>query len=143
MTAELLDDPPVTVVTGAAGWFGRGYLDALARRRTEGVGPVAREGPVRALVATPGEVPAVQAVHPDAEIHVGDVADPRAMQHLFRGAAGASLVHAAGVIHPARVSEFERVNHVGTRTVIDAAARAGVRRMVHVSSNSPFGTNAR
>jgi nucleoside-diphosphate-sugar epimerase len=33
------------------------------------------------------------------------------------------------------------VNHLGTRNVLDAARRAGVRRFVHVSSNSPFGTN--
>ena len=51
------------------------------------------------------------------------------------------MVHAAGVIHPRRVADFERVNHRGTSAVLEAAARAGVRRFVHLSSNSPFGTN--
>ena len=52
------------------------------------------------------------------------------------------LIHTAGVIHPATsMDEFDAVNHVGTRNVMDAARRHGVRRVVHVSSNSPFGTN--
>ena len=67
--------------------------------------------------------------------------DPAALARLFDGAAGASLVHAAGVIHPRRVADFDRVNAQGTRAVVEAAARAGVRRLVHVSSNSPFGVN--
>ena len=52
------------------------------------------------------------------------------------------MIHAAGVIHPARVDDFEEVNARGTANVARAALAAGVRRLVHVSSNSPFGTNA-
>lgn len=143
MTGVLLEDPPLTILTGAGGWFGRAYLDAVARGRTDGVGPVARAGRVRVLVAQASEVPEVLEVHPDAEVHVGDVTDERTLGALFRGAGGASLVHAAGVIHPRRAADFDRVNHLGTQRVVDGAARAGVRRMVHVSSNSPFGTNGR
>ena len=51
------------------------------------------------------------------------------------------MVHAAGVIHPAIVSDFVEVNTRGTHNVAAAARAAGVRRMVHVSSNSPFGVN--
>ncbi len=139
---ELLPPADVTVVTGAAGWFGRAFLDAIARP-TPDQGPVAREGEVRVLAATPSEVPLVLEVLPSAVVHVGDVVDADVLADLFRGASGASVVHAAGVIHPDRVAEFERVNHLGTRTVLEAAARVGVRRFVHVSSNSPFGTNPR
>ena len=39
-------------------------------------------------------------------------------------------------------TEFARVNHRGTLAVLDAASRAQVGRFVHLSSNSPFGTNA-
>ena len=34
-----------------------------------------------------------------------------------------------------------RSTRTGTRNVVDRARRGGVRRVVHVSSNSPFGTN--
>jgi nucleoside-diphosphate-sugar epimerase len=141
--STLLPEPETTVLTGAAGWFGRGYLDALRRGRTDEVGPVARSGRVVALVASPEDVPAVLEVHPETEIHVGDVTDPEVVARLLADADGASLVHAAGVIHPAKVADFDRVNHQGTARVVEAAVKAGVRRMVHVSSNSPFGVNPR
>ena len=135
------DDPAATtVLTGGAGWFGRAFLDAVARPRPEH-GPVARDGEVRVLAAVPAEVADILEVLPRAVVHVGDVADPAVVARLLDGAAGASVIHAAGVIHPERVSDFERVNVGGTRTLLDAAADAGVGRLVHVSSNSAFGVN--
>src|SRR3712207_5256065 len=53
-----------------------------------------------------------------------------------------SDLHAAAVIHPAgRVRELFDVNVGGTQLVLDRSRRAGARRFVHVSSNSPFGAN--
>ncbi len=138
---SLLDPPETTVVTGGSGWFGRAYLAAIAAGADD-LGPVSRQGEVRVLVAAPADVDLVLEVLPGARVQVGDVADMTVVTRLFAGAEGASVVHAAGVIHPARVRDFERVNVGGTCNVLDAARRAGARRMVHVSSNSPFGTNA-
>ena len=132
---------PVTVLTGGGGWFGRSFLDAVARPRSEH-GPVARDGEVRVLAGSPAEVDAVLAVLPRAVVHVGDVADPACLARLFAGAEGASVVHAAGVIHPRRVAGFSAVNVEGTRAVLAAAVRARARRVVHVSSNSAVGVNA-
>jgi nucleoside-diphosphate-sugar epimerase len=98
---------------------------------------------IRVLVPQPEDVIAVQEVAPKAEIHVGDIADASVVGRLFQGARDASVVHAAGVIHPAKYADFARVNVVGTTNVLAAAAREGVRRVVHISSNSPFGTNPR
>jgi len=53
----------------------------------------------------------------------------------------ADVLHTAGVIHPRRVREFTEINVNGTRHLLDAARDADVRRFVHVSSNSAFGTN--
>src|SRR6185436_13215437 len=51
---------------------------------------------------------------------------------------------AAAVIHPQRaVRELFDVNVGGTQLVLDRARRSGSTRFVHVSSNSPFGANAR
>jgi nucleoside-diphosphate-sugar epimerase len=141
--AKLLPPPELTVLTGASGWFGRGYLNAVALGDSEETGPVGRDGVIRVLVPRPEDVTAVQEVAPKAEIHVGDIADPAVVDRLFHGCRDASVVHAAGVIHPARYADFERVNVVGTTNVLVAAAREGVRRVVHISSNSPFGTNPR
>jgi nucleoside-diphosphate-sugar epimerase len=55
---------------------------------------------------------------------------------------GASVFHAAAVIHPRKETrEFFDVNVGGTQLVLDRARRAGAVRYVHVSSNSPFGAN--
>ena len=137
----LLEPAPLTILTGGAGWFGRAYLAGIARPE-ERHGPIGRSGPVRVLVAVPDDVEAVLDVLPGAQVYVGDVADASVVARLFAEANGASVVHAAGVIHPARVSDFERVNVQGTATVLDAARRSGARRLVHLSSNSPFGANA-
>ena len=133
-------EPPVaTVVTGAAGWLGTGLVSAWC-----GEGRFGRGGIVRGLVRS-GE----EADHlPDRVERIrGDVTDPASLDRLFDGldavdGGPVDLVHTAGVIHPTRgVAEFDLVNHIGTRNVMAAARRHGVRRVVHVSSNSPFGCN--
>jgi nucleoside-diphosphate-sugar epimerase len=137
----LLDEPDLTVVTGAGGWFGRAFLSAMASGAPEVVGPAVRAGTVRALAGSPEEVELIFQALPRAEVHVGDVADESVLKRLLADGRGASVIHAAGVIHPQHVSDFDRVNVGGTRAVLQAAERAGARRLVHLSSNSAFGTN--
>jgi nucleoside-diphosphate-sugar epimerase len=60
---------------------------------------------------------------------------------VLEDAAGADVLHTAGVIHPRTVADFARVNVQATQAVVDAARDVGARRLVHVSSNSPFGVN--
>ncbi|MEM9746589.1 MAG: NAD(P)-dependent oxidoreductase [Actinomycetota bacterium] len=131
------DPPDVTVVTGAAGWLGTGLLAGLGPG-----GAHERTGEIRAFVRT-GD--ALRVDVPAWVLH-GDVSDAASVASLFEGISSDAVVdviHAAGVIHPtAGTDEFDAVNHLGTRHVVDAARAHGVRRLVHVSSNSPFGTNA-
>lgn len=131
--------PDITVVTGAGGWLGTALVHALT-----GDGAWTRGGRIRALVTSADEADRVRSVGPSIEPVVGDVRDAATLDALFAGLGDhvVDVVHTAGVIHPATFGEFEAVNHLGTRTVLDAARRHGVRRFVHVSSNSPFGTNS-
>jgi nucleoside-diphosphate-sugar epimerase len=123
--------PDGAVVTGAGGWLGQNLVRALA-----GAGR-----PVRCLVHDPGDVPVLELAGPQVEVRVGDVRDPAALDTLFDGVGGATVFHAAGVIHPATVREFYDVNVGGTQLALDRARRSGAVRFVHVSSNSPFGAN--
>ncbi|MEZ5215497.1 MAG: NAD-dependent epimerase/dehydratase family protein [Ilumatobacteraceae bacterium] len=135
---ELLQPPQTTVVTGGAGWFGQALLHALAD--TESIWH--RPGALRVLVHQEADEARVLALAPQATVTVGDIADERAVRSLFDGLTGSiDVIHAAGVIHPKKVSDFERINSGGTRLMVETAERHGVRRFVHVSSNSPFGTN--
>lgn len=130
--------PDTTVITGAGGWLGTGLVTALV-----GDGIHARAGRIRALVRDQADATRLTSLSERIEVVTGDIADAATIDRLFDGTAGTvDVVHTAGVIHPTSMDEFEQVNHVGTTNVLTAAERTGVRRMVHVSSNSPFGTNA-
>jgi nucleoside-diphosphate-sugar epimerase len=134
---ERIAPPDLTVVTGAAGWLGRALVHHLTRS-----GDGDRPGAVRALVTTATDAETLALVA-GVEPVVGDVRRPDGLTALFAGLRGTvDVIHAAGVIHPARVDDFEEVNARGTANVMTASRAAGVRRVVHVSSNSPFGVNA-
>ena len=76
------------------------------------------------------------------EAVTGDVCNPQDLKEFCRGAEGATLFHCAGVIHPSYgIRQLYDVNRDGTRNLLEAAAAAGVRRFVYVSSNSPIGLN--
>jgi nucleoside-diphosphate-sugar epimerase len=126
--------PADAVVTGAAGWLGQNLVRALAPQRAR----------VRCLVHREEEAPPLEVVGSSVEVVVGDLRDPSALDRLFSGIGEASVFHAASVIHPRRhVRELFDVNVGGTQLVLDRARRAGVSRLLHVSSNSPFGANER
>lgn len=120
------------VITGAAGWLGQNLVRAVAPARSR----------VRCLVQSPAEGSLLAVVGSSVEPVVGDIRDPVAVDRLLEGAAGATVVHAAAVIHPVRrVRELHDVNVGGTQLVLDSARRHEIRRLVHISSNSPYGAN--
>jgi nucleoside-diphosphate-sugar epimerase len=124
--------PDTIVITGAAGWLGQNLVRAVAPERAA----------VRCLVQRDEQATLLSLVGPAVQPVVGDVRDPTALDRLFDGAAGATVVHAAAIIHPERrVQELHDVNVGGTQLVLDRARRAGAGRVVHISSNSPFGAN--
>jgi nucleoside-diphosphate-sugar epimerase len=124
---------PTAVVTGAGGWLGRNLVRALAGEGRDRI---------RCLVQTPAEATLLEVVSPAVDPVVGDVRDPAAVARVFDGMAGATVFHAAAIIHPdSRVRQLFDVNVGGTSHVVDGARRAGSGRFLHLSSNSPFGAN--
>jgi nucleoside-diphosphate-sugar epimerase len=120
----------IAIVTGAPGWLGTTLVNRLAGR------------PVRCLVEAGAD--SSELARAGAEVVNGDIRSAESLARLFEGAKGGTVFHAAGVIHPSRgVKQFYEVNVQGTQNLLAAARKAGVRRFVHVSSNSPIGTNPR
>jgi len=76
---------------------------------------------------------------------VGDITDSRLVRSLARRAD--AVVHIAG-LHAPHVrcrseEEFRRVNVEGTRVLLDASVRAGIRRFVLTSTTSVYGCTSR
>lgn len=112
--------PTRVFLTGGTGFVGAAVIDELLSRG-HAVNALLRGAPPPTLVDHVTPVP-------------GDLFDPAA---LDRGIAGCdAVVHLVGIIfeNPRKGVTFERMHVEGTRIVVDAARRAGVRRYVHMSA---------
>lgn len=130
------------IVSGGSGWLGRRLVRAL-RGGLADVPELSAgsDRSVRCLAVAESDRALVADSDPQARCVPGDLTDAASLAPLFADAEGASVFHCAGLIHPRRVRDFYALNVEGTRALLDAAAGAGVRRFVHVSSNSPIGCN--
>ncbi|HTG44028.1 MAG TPA: NAD(P)-dependent oxidoreductase [Verrucomicrobiae bacterium] len=131
------------LLTGAAGWLGLNFVQALTqgfpgRPELRGAHTPLK---IRCLVPAGEDASALARLSQEVEVVVGDIRSPQDCQNWCQGAGGAVLVHMAGIIHPRRVRDFYEVNLRGAQQVLTAAMEAGVRRAVMVSSNSPCGCN--
>ncbi len=107
------------LVTGAAGFVGARLVNRLRGEGHRVVGVDLRPDPGRGIVA-------------------GDVTDPDPWADQLEGVD--TVVHTAAVVALDGDEErFWRTNVLGTRRVLGAAAAAGVRRVVHLSSVTVYG----
>jgi nucleoside-diphosphate-sugar epimerase len=114
------------LVTGATGKVGHAVAQALVARGDE-VRVLVRD-PARASGVLPAGVEAVR----------GDVTDPPSVAAAVGGCE--VVFNAMGIPEQwlADEADFERVNALGTKTVAEAARAAGVRRLVHTSTEDVF-----
>ena len=68
------------------------------------------------------------------EVVRGDLADPATLDAAVAGAE--VVVHLAAVTHARRPRDYVETNVAGTERLLDAAARHGARRFVHVSTRA-------
>jgi len=78
----------------------------------------------------------------DVEKITGDITDARAVEAAADGCESVFHVAASTAMWPPRDPKITAINVKGTRNVLDAVERAGVRRLVHVGSASSFGYGA-
>jgi nucleoside-diphosphate-sugar epimerase len=131
---------PLAIVTGVPGWLGSNLVDKLLNEHAETATEAPRQ--IRALTL-PGSDTGEFAAHSDRLAFVtGNLITGEGLDTLLADAGGATVFHIAGIIHPQKSrQEFYDLNFSGTKRVMDAAIKAGAKRFVHVSSNSPLGCN--
>ena len=108
----------LVAITGATGFVGQAVIDRAVEAGIE----------VRALVRRD------QDKRKGVTWVRGDLADARALGRLMKGAE--AVLHIAGAINAPDAAGFEAANVAGTLSVIEAARKAGVPRLVFVSSLS-------
>lgn len=118
MTTTPGSDRSPVLLTGAAGSVGR-----LVRPRLKRLG-----WDVHSLDRDPGDDPDIMPI---------DILDPDALDAATAGCG--AVVHLAGISGEAPLPDLLRVNVAGTQTVLDAALRRGIRRVVLASSNHAVG----
>jgi dihydroflavonol-4-reductase len=116
-----------TLVTGGSGFIGSHVVRALAKRGDD----------LRLLARRSSKLDHMEGV--EFERVAGDVTDRRAVDEAMQGVE--RVFHVAGrtSLRPADGEAVTRTNVIGTRTVLEAALAAGVKRAVLTSSVSAIG----
>ena len=114
------------VITGATGFIGGHLAERLVQ---QGV-------PVRCLVRSTSDTSRLETLGVD--IAVADLVDPNSVARAVDKCR--YVFHCGALVSDwATTDEIERVNVVGTRNVLQAAADASVERFVHLSTTDVYG----
>lgn len=124
------------LVTGGAGFLGSRVVAALAQRADVSEVLVAD-------LRRPAELPPAAPGGPVVTFAHLDVTDPASVAEVFVRGGIDVVVHLAAIVNTGRDAGMEyRVDVEGARNVVDAAARAGVSRLVVSSSGAAYGYHA-
>ncbi|HET7691606.1 MAG TPA: SDR family NAD(P)-dependent oxidoreductase, partial [Gemmatimonadota bacterium] len=109
------------LVTGATGFIGSEILRRASKRGWR----------VRGLARHPDRAEELGRL-PHVELFRGDVTEPDDLDEAMESVT--AVIHLVGIIAPSRGQTFDAVHVGGTQAVLEAAARAGVQRYVHMSA---------
>ncbi len=120
-----------TFITGGFGHLGRHIVKAVS-----GLNP---DGGIRLLVRTPRRPPSELEDLPGVRMIRGDLTRPETYAAGLEGAS--SVIHAAALVSfkPSDAPDLYRSNVLGTRRLLEAAAAAGCRNFIYVSSIAAVG----
>ena len=124
----------LVTVFGGSGFVGAQVVRALAKRGYR----------VRVAVRRPGHAYRMRMLGDVGQIEVVQ-ANVRAPASVARALTGAeACVNLVGVLYESGRQKFQSVHAMGAKTVAEAAAAAGVKRLVHISAiGADAGSNAK
>jgi nucleoside-diphosphate-sugar epimerase len=130
--------PVTTLVTGAPGWLGTRLVEALVDPESPHQKYSASHHRKVKVLVLPGMN--VSSLPVDKiEVVQGSVLDPASLEKAMEGVH--TVFHLVGLIHPKKIQQLFDINTTGTKNMLAAAAKAGVKRFVFISSNSAAGVN--
>jgi uncharacterized protein YbjT (DUF2867 family) len=110
----------VVCITGSTGFVGRHIAKNLCSRGLR----------VRCLTRASSDLTPLAGL--PVEICRGDVTDEASLQSALQGAV--SVVHLVAIIRETKGATFEAINLSGTRNLVQAAKKMGVKRLVYMSN---------
>lgn len=118
------------LVTGANGFLGSNLVRILLHRGFQVKAFLLKGVPYHTIASLP------------IGFFYGDLLQPRSIQRAVAGCDYVVHLAAKPSVWPTRSDEVRKVNIEGTRHVVQACLRAGIERLIHISSAAsfPFGT---
>ena len=110
----------VCCVTGSTGFVGRHVVRVLYASGLK----------VRCLTRASSDLTSLAGL--DVDIRRGDVIDEASLESALQGVD--SVVHLVAVIRETKGATFEATNLVGTRNLVQAARKTGVKRLIYMSN---------
>ena len=134
--------PMKLALTGVPGWLGSRLVEIVLDGYGDERAPALPQVDELALLVEPRNEAPVRRPEGSRVVR-GDIRDASAVRELVEGAD--VVFHGAAIIHAGfrGLDTLHDINTGGTRTILDAAIDAGVKRFVYVSSNSAAGANTR
>lgn len=126
-----------TLVTGAAGFIGANLMRELIRSGAE----------VHAPVRSTTNLWRIRDVSPDVHLHLADLTDLEALQHIVQKIKPEVVFHlaAAGGHPPGKVERLEhlRSSVIGTANLLEALQQVDLQLLVHFGSSLEYGQRDR
>ncbi len=131
--------PGKLLVTGAPGWLADASLTSLSHNPLPGLRGV------RCLVHYATDMSPLESKQRwgglDVELVRADLTEVASLERAVEGID--TVLHAAGIIHVKHIRDYYAVNTEGARRLAAAAARAGAKRFVFISTNAAGGRSSR
>ena len=131
------------LITGANGWLGKNLIFSLLNgiEDSTDIDKPNEKIEIKCLVLKGDDTSFIEKQSKSLSIIQGNITNKKDCEQFTENSKGAILFHCAGIIHPNKTKQFYEVNVDGTKNILDAAVKNGLKKIVIVSSNSPCGVN--
>jgi nucleoside-diphosphate-sugar epimerase len=131
------------LITGANGWLGKTLIHCLINgmKNCKGLQKPQKKLEIKCLVLPSEDAKLISSLSDNVKIIYGDITKLEDCDYFTSKSENSILVHCAGIIHPPSVKHFFDINVGGTKNILDASVKNKVRKIIAISSNSPFGSN--